>query len=149
FANSSSPIPYKTSRGAIETYGRLKDQARVQLVARQKAVPYYEMLEQVVGQGLYKLPEPSKGDVLFDFEGDPFVGNNGLEYLFGWITEEDGLLKYNSLMALSPAEEKKAFENFIDTMMLRWKEFPDMHIYHFTSYEPSALKRLMGKYATR
>ena len=24
-----------------------------------------------------------------------------------------------------------------------------MHIFHFTAYEPSALKRLMGKYATR
>ena len=24
-----------------------------------------------------------------------------------------------------------------------------MHIYHFTPYEPSALKRLMGRYASR
>ncbi len=33
--------------------------------------------------------------------------------------------------------------------MARWAEYPGMHIYHFTAYEPSALKRLMGRYATR
>lgn len=149
FAKVSSPIKQKPSRGTIDTYERLKEQARVQLIARENGKPYYEMIEQVLGQGLYKLPAPSKGDVFFDFEGDPFVGNNGLEYLFGWVAEENGTIQYNSLSALSPDEEKRAFEEFIDMMMLRWKQFPDMHIYHFTSYEPSALKRLMGKYATR
>jgi hypothetical protein len=34
-------------------------------------------------------------------------------------------------------------------VMARWKSEPTMHIYHFTSYEPAALKRLMGRYATR
>jgi len=33
--------------------------------------------------------------------------------------------------------------------MERWKAYPAMHIFHFTAYEPSALKRLMGRYATR
>src|SRR5207253_2650412 len=27
--------------------------------------------------------------------------------------------------------------------------FPDLHIYHYSPYEPGALKRLMGRYATR
>jgi predicted RecB family nuclease len=27
--------------------------------------------------------------------------------------------------------------------------FPDLHIYHYAPYEPAALKRLMGRYATR
>lgn len=27
--------------------------------------------------------------------------------------------------------------------------FPDMHVYHFAPYEPSALKRLVGRYASR
>ena len=26
---------------------------------------------------------------------------------------------------------------------------PDLHVYHFAPYEPAALKRLMGRYATR
>lgn len=33
--------------------------------------------------------------------------------------------------------------------MAAWNEHPDMHVYHFTPYEPGALKRLMGRYATR
>jgi uncharacterized protein len=33
--------------------------------------------------------------------------------------------------------------------MARWAEFPGMHIYHYAPYEPAALKRLMGRYATR
>ena len=28
-------------------------------------------------------------------------------------------------------------------------EFPEMHVYHYAPYEPGALKRLMGRYATR
>ena len=46
-------------------------------------------------------------------------------------------------------EEKRAFEWFVDGVMARWERDPAMHIYHFTPYEPSALKRLMGRYATR
>lgn len=33
--------------------------------------------------------------------------------------------------------------------MARWQEFPGLHIYHYAPYEPAALKRLMGRYATR
>ena len=29
------------------------------------------------------------------------------------------------------------------------KVYPDLHIYHFAPYEPAAMKRLMGRYATR
>jgi hypothetical protein len=38
---------------------------------------------------------------------------------------------------------------FVDFVMDRLKHFPDLHIYHYAPYEPSALKRLMGRYATR
>jgi hypothetical protein len=31
----------------------------------------------------------------------------------------------------------------------RLNVYPDLHIYHFAPYEPAALKRLMGRYATR
>jgi hypothetical protein len=46
-------------------------------------------------------------------------------------------------------EEKRAFEWFVDRVMARWESDPTMHVYHYTPYEPSALKRLMGSYATR
>jgi len=36
-----------------------------------------------------------------------------------------------------------------DWVMGRWAQHPKMHVYHFTGYETGALKRLMGRYATR
>ena len=59
-----------------------------------------------------------------------------------------GGVRYRPLGA-SRAEEKRAFESFIDFVTERWDEYPGMHIYHFAPYEPAALKRLMGRYATR
>src|SRR4030095_15734161 len=81
----------------------------------------------------------------FDFEGDPFVGTNGLEYLFGWLYQE----KYYDLWSKNEAEEKQALEKFMDTVMQILDADPAMHIYHFGAYEQTALKRLVGKYAIK
>jgi uncharacterized protein len=56
---------------------------------------------------------------------------------------------YTARWALTPADERAAFEWFIDLVMTAWAAHPDMHVYHFGAYEPGALKRLMGRYATR
>jgi hypothetical protein len=56
---------------------------------------------------------------------------------------------YRHSWGLSRADEKRGFQDFVDFVMARWAEFPDMHIYHYAPYEPAALKRLMGRYATR
>ena len=102
------------------------------------------------GFGLAKLYEPSPGDIFLDLEGDPFVGEGGLEYLFGYsFRGEDGQERYVGTWALSRAQERAAFEQFIDFVMERLNAYPDLHIYHFAPYEPGALKRLMGRYATR
>jgi hypothetical protein len=37
----------------------------------------------------------------------------------------------------------------VDFVSGRLEQYPDRHIYHFAPYEPAALKRLMGRYATR
>ena len=102
------------------------------------------------GEGLFRLPSPSIGDIFLDLEGDPFVGEGGLEYLFGVVTtNDDGNLVYQSRWALDRAQERAAFEWFIDLTFERMIRFPDLHIYHFASYEPGAIKRLMLRYATR
>lgn len=62
---------------------------------------------------------------------------------------EGGQERYVGAWALSRAEERAAFEQFIDFVMDRLRTYPDLHIYHFALYEPAALKRLMGRYATR
>ena len=80
----------------------------------------------------------------------PFVGPSGLEYLFGYVAVNgDVQQEYTGLWALSYEEEKRIFEQFVDWVMERWETHPDMHIYHFAPYEPSAMKRMMGRHATR
>jgi predicted RecB family nuclease len=49
--------------------------------ARTAGTRKFELLPVETGFGLTRLPEPSDGDVFLDFEGDPFVGEHGLEYL--------------------------------------------------------------------
>jgi RNase_H superfamily/AAA domain len=52
-------------------------------------------------------------------------------------------------LGIFASQERAAFERFIDFVMNRLSLHPDLHIYHFAPYEPAALKRLMGRYATR
>ena len=81
-------------------------------------------------------------------EGFPFYPG-GLEYLFGAVTVENGKPKFHDWWAHSPEQEKKAFEGFVDFAHARWQQDPEMHVYHYAAYEKTALRRLMGKYATR
>ena len=144
------PLLWKPNRGAASTYERVREQSRVQVEGRQSKKPVYETLIPELNIGLALLPEPSSGDIFFDFEGDPFVGPGGLEYLFGYVTVGDGgETDYTPLWGLSHEKEKGNFERFVDWVMERWTAHPDMHIYHFAPYEPSAMKRLMGRHATR
>jgi predicted RecB family nuclease len=144
------PIPFNPSRGAREGYVRIREQARIQLEARTEGRLKFEMLQSMPGKGLSRLPSPSTGDIFLDLEGDPFVDENGLEYLFGVATtSEEGNLTYEGRWALDRAQEKAAFEWFIDFTFQRIGRFPDLHIYHFGIYETSAVKRLMLRYATR
>ena len=46
-------------------------------------------------------------------------------------------------------QEKVAFEQFVDFVHARLQRWPDLHVYHYAAYEPSALKRLMAEHATR
>jgi predicted RecB family nuclease len=47
------------------------------------------------------------------------------------------------------SKKKKHLRLFVDFAIARLRQYPDLHIYHYAPYEPSALKRLMGRYATR
>ena len=60
-----------------------------------------------------------------------------------------GAESYKADWALSRADEKAAFERFVDFVIARLEAYPDLHIYHYAPYEPAALKRLTGRYATR
>jgi predicted RecB family nuclease len=144
------PLEWKPERGSAESYERVREQARLQVEARQCGAPLFELLPVETGFGLTCLPEPSAGDVFLDFEGDPFVGEYGLEYLIGYqFRNPAGEWTYTSDWAFTRQNERLAFETFVDFIMARWQQHPGMHIYHYAPYEPAALKRLMGRYATR
>jgi len=145
----------KTSASALE---RVREQARIQLEGRRNRDTRYELLSPPAGTphplnlGLAALPPPSLGDLFFDIEGDPYAGEDGLDYLFGvmdldgtwhptWSRDEHG--------GINEAGEKRAFEQVMDLFAARLWQYPDAHIYHFAPYEPTALKRLMGRHATR
>ncbi len=143
------PWPWKPERGSGQAYERSREQARMQVQGRIEGRPVYEVIAPQPTLGLARLPTPSAGDVFFDIEGDPFVSDAGLEFLFGYVFADDGVERSVGEWALDADEEKRAFERFIDFVIERWSHHPDMHIYHYAPYEPSALKRLMGRYATR
>ena len=155
-ANASVPLDPEPRRGSPQSYQRVREQARVQRDSRGRD-PIVEFLEDAETPaedgrrlGLARLPEPSPGDVFLDLEGDPFVEGGGREYLFGWTTVgDDGEPAYTPRWALTEAEEKAAFEDLIDFLLARWEEHPGFAVYHFGTYEPAALKRLMGRHATR
>ena len=149
---SALPVPLqrRPERGTKDGYVRVREQAQVQVAGRTQRKPVYEIFELNEEHGLCGLPMPSPGDVFFDLEGDPFVGRGGREYLFGFAADDGaGRIRHEYRWGITPEEEKQAFEWFVDLMMARWEQYPAMHVYHFTAYEPSALKRLMGRYATR
>ncbi|TMQ73670.1 MAG: TM0106 family RecB-like putative nuclease [Candidatus Eisenbacteria bacterium] len=153
------PIAWKPARGAKEGYLRVREQARIQLQGRTEQQTLHELLPIVSGHGLTLLPEPSPGDLFLDLEADPYVDEGGLEYLFGWaITDappagmlalEVGTPVYHRHWALDRTAERAGFETLIDTIMRRWDTDRNMHVYHYGAYEPGAVKRLMGRYATR
>ncbi len=144
-----------TGEGALT---RVREQARLQLEGRREGRLKYELLLPSDGdpidpeRGLAALPTPSPGDLFFDIEGDPYALDDGLDYLFG-VLEVDGTFRAfwsrdeNGEFTL--AGERAAFERFIDFVMARLEADPQLHVYHYAPYEPTALKRLMGRYGTR
>lgn len=141
----SLPISFIPTKGSKETFRKLREQARVQNISRTTQKPYYEILDLTPNSGFYNLPEPTEGDVYLDFEGDPLIEPNGLEYLFGWVFQK----KYYSIWVSNQEEEKNAFSSFVEFVMEKMEEFPTLHIYHFAPYENIALKRMMSKYAIK
>ena len=102
---------------------RIREQARLQVQGREEGRLVYELIEDAEeGKGLAALPVPSPADMFLDLEANPYVLDEGLEYLIGMVTlpaNSGGEPIYESLWALTRSEEKKAFETFIAKVMER------------------------------
>ena len=142
------PEPARGSRDALV---RVREQARMQKRGRDSGTPQHELKHPFDAEhGLALLPEPTADDIFLDFEGDHFSEHGVQEYLLGYVTRgRDGKPVYTSLWAKTLEEERAAFRRFMDLARDTRARNPAAHIYHFAPYEPAALKRLMGRYATR
>lgn len=133
---------------ASATLARLRNQARLQVRGKRAGKPLHELRPPEAGRGFHRLPPPSEGDLYFDMEGDP-LHEDGLEYLFGVTWREAGELRFRAFWGHTRAEEKAAFEAFMDFVAERLARHPDLHVYHYAAYENTALKRLMSLHGTR
>ena len=133
-----------------ETLQKLRHQARLQFLARQTGERQIEVLSLVDDKtrGFARLPQPATGDLFFDMEGDP-LEEGGLEYLFGLYFFKADKPEFKAFWAHSRAEEKRAFEAFMDFVTGWLRQFPNAHIYHYAAYEQTALKKLMSLHGTR
>ncbi len=144
---------------AADSLAKLVRQARLQHLTRtdrfanSEAVARFELLEPenpAQPSGLAALPPADPADVFFDMEGYPLTPG-GLEYLFGATTIErpPSELRFDDWWGHDRLEEKRSFEEFVDWAFSRWLADPRMHIYHYASYEVTALRRLSIFHDTR
>lgn len=140
----AQPVPHGLP---ADTFEKLREQAALQLHARLTGENEFVLLKPQPESGFSLLPDPSPGDLFFDFEGNPFWDHEGsLEYLWGILDADD---RFEPLFASTRKEERAAFERFIDLVHDRLAADPALHVYHYASYEITALRRLMGQYGTR
>ncbi|GEK87748.1 TM0106 family RecB-like putative nuclease [Microbacterium aerolatum] len=135
----------------VDTFESLRAQARLQLRADSDDEPTYDVYHP---EAIHTLPRPSRGDIFFDFEGDPLYTEPapeghaqwGIDYLFGWVDNDD---QYTPLWAHTFADEKRALELFLDFVNARRTAHPDMHIYHYAPYETSHLVAMASRHGVR
>lgn len=132
-------------------FARLREQAQLQLASVTTAHPAYRLLPpdpQEPQRGLALLPPASLADVYFDMEGYPLT-DEGLEYLFGVTFVEANAPQYRDWWAHDATEERRAFEGWVDWVYAHWQADPTLHIYHYATYEVTAVRKLMGQHGTR
>lgn len=142
------------SEGRVQGIGdaplaSLRLQARMQLAAPATGIAYtvFDRLP------LARLPEPSPGDVFFDFEGDPLWWGGGahwgIDYLFGATTYDSGEEVFTAFWAHDLDEERVALERFLDWLADRRRRWPDLHVYHYAPYERTHLHAIAARHGVR
>ena len=140
-------------------YETLKTQAELQLKRMNDGKPDFRLKAFKEDKGLHKLPQPQKGDMFYDIEGNPYheeSGFAGLEYLNGiWFNESFPEMKYTfddvmyyetgmflPIWAHSRDEEKEALIRLFTFFSKQIESYPKARIYHYAPYEITALRKL-------
>lgn len=141
-AGHTGPVANMSARSVDS----LVAQAILQIRERDTGTPQFEVIDP---QPLTLLPDRDEGDLFFDFEGDPLWTADGvdwgLEYLFG-VLESGEAGAFHPLWAHGRPDERTALTDFLALVAARRKQFPGMHIYHYATYEKTALLRLAGRH---
>jgi uncharacterized protein len=166
-------------RVSTDSMARAHAQARVQVAGEDSGRLVWEFIVPeraddgalAPNRGLTALPPPSDGDLFFDIEGARYYSEDskeyGLQYLFGIADsselDHEGRPVYHAFWSFDRDDEKQAFQRLVDFIVERKRRHPDLHVYHYNHYEPTALDhlselhetredvigRLMGRFATR
>lgn len=121
-------------------FEKLQAQAKIQLRQTSPEKPVHDLLP---NPALQFLPKGSEGDVFFDMEGFPYFEDGGLEYLFGNWTRD---YKFTGFWGHNREEEKQAFTDFMLWLVEKMDQDPAAHVYHYASYERTALRRLASRH---
>jgi predicted RecB family nuclease len=136
-----------------ETFRELRQQAELQTSApTADGRPAYRLRPVIAGKGLAALPATNDGDIWFDMEGvQDAVAGTKLEYLFGACYRDVPGAKplFKAWWAHDPTAEKKAFEAWVDWVEARRERYRDLRVYHYASYEKTAMRRLAQQHCTR
>ncbi len=133
------------SQPALE---RLAAQAQAQV----DAVPGEPPPVRVIDAGaLRAIPRPNPGDLFFDFEGDPMyrepgpdeTARWGIDYLFGMIDAHE---QFMAFWAHDLDAERRALEQFLRFVAERRRQYPEMRIYHYASYERTHLLGIAARH---
>lgn len=128
------------------TLEMLVAQAQAQVHTRESSTPHVPVVVPNKIDALKHLPQPSRGDIFFDFEGDPLYQEDdtwNLDYLFGLVDDQN---QFSAFWAHNLAEEKLALEQFLAFVAERQLEHPDLHIYHYAAYEKTHLLSLAARH---
>ncbi len=133
----------ETDKLSAEVVAKLSLQARLQQ-------GFYDTderkVEVITPQALKLLDGHSDGDIFFDLEGFTYFDEpGGLEYLFGWVSVDQGE-EFHWLWADSREQEREIFDQFMQALIARQTRYPDFRIFHYANYEQAALKRLAERF---
>lgn len=147
---ATAPADARPARIAAQTFANLQRQATLQLHQRTTGALRYELLAPREARGFAALPQPADGDVYFDMEGDPlYEAGKGLEYLFGAFVPDAAEQPYRAFWGENRDAERRAFETFVDWLVRHRAVHPHAHVYHYASYEKTALRRLAMRHGSR
>ena len=149
-----------------EALARVRDQASIQVRGEHEgrhlraAAPSRDREGALVPNlGLLSLPEPSPGDLFFDIEGDPFALETAsttcsVSLSRAWRRRR-GQPTFHRIWSIdeagevTPDAEHARSSSSSTSSWTASAADPSLHIYHYAPYEPTAIGRLMGRYATR